>query len=325
MRDSQPCAYIHGGLDEPRPAGPYGRRLPVPARRPPCGPFRAAGEAGRAPIADAVPAEPGALASSSCDKAAALRSRRSISPNDAQFSLVAALLGSIVEPMRGVCPLCGASVPPARSAAAEECGHVAGAVRLSGSQSRADAEVVPVPGPTERSSPGPRRGPPWCPRLQSLLPSSLVVVGRILSLSVLLAIAGVVVIVIRTSDTATTLVPLSVRALRLQARRAGGATGAERQGHDFRLMPHALGAVDLRAPRHRGWAQAVVGTRHGSGLAIQRRGGVVPSDLQVQLARGTRAESAQLATIALENVSPDARRYLMAMAGAQRGDWRGSR
>jgi hypothetical protein len=168
------------------------------------------------------------------------------------------------------------------------------------------------------------RGPPVVSSSTKLLPSSLVVVGRILSLSVLLAIAGVVVIVIRTSDTATTLVPHLGASAETATEEARGSTGDERQGHDFRLMPHALGAVDLRAPRHRGWAQAVVGTRHGSDLVIQRRPRVVPSDLAVQLARGTRAESAQLATIALEHVSPDARRYLMEMAGAQRGGWRRS-
>jgi hypothetical protein len=157
-----------------------------------------------------------------------------------------------------------------------------------------------------------------------LLPSSLVVVGWILSLSALLAVAGVVVIVIRTSDTATTLVPHLGASAETSTEEARGSTGDERQGHDFRLMPHGPGSIDPQVLRHRIRPQAAIGEQHGSDLAMQRRPRVVPSDLAVQLARGTRAESAQLATISLEHVSPDVRRYLMEMAGAQRGAWRRS-
>jgi hypothetical protein len=158
----------------------------------------------------------------------------------------------------------------------------------------------------------------------NLLPSSLIAVGWIPALSVLLAVAGVVVIVIGTSDTATTLVPHLGASAKTSSEEGRGFTGAGRERDEFALMPHGPGVIDPQALRHRIRPQAAIGERHGSDLAIQRRPRVIPSDLEVQLAWGTRAESAHLATIALDNVSPDVRRYLMAMAGAQRGAWRRS-
>jgi hypothetical protein len=158
----------------------------------------------------------------------------------------------------------------------------------------------------------------------NVLPSSLIAVGWIPALSVLLAVAGVVVIVIGTSDTATTLVPPLSASAETASEEGRGFTGAGRERDEVALMPHALGVIDSQVLRHRIRPQAAIGEWHGPDLAIQWRPRVVPSDLAVQLARGTRAESAQLATIALEHVSPDARRYLMDMAGAQRGGWRRS-
>ena len=158
----------------------------------------------------------------------------------------------------------------------------------------------------------------------NVLPSSLVAVGWIPALSALFAVAGVAVLFIGTLDTATTLVPPLGASAETSSEEGRGSTGAGLQEQESALMPHALGVIDPQAPRHRMGSQAAFGARYGTGFVIRRRGGVAPSDLEVQLARGTRAESAQLATIALDHVSPDARRYLMEMAGAQRGGWRRS-
>jgi hypothetical protein len=138
------------------------------------------------------------------------------------------------------------------------------------------------------------------------------------------AVAGVVVIVIGTSETATTLVPHLGASAKTSSEEGRGFTGAGRERDKFAPMPHRPGVIDSLAPRHRIPPQAAIGERHGPELVIQRRPRVVSSDLAVQLARGTRAESTQLATISLDNVSPDVRRYLMEMADAQRGGWRGS-
>jgi hypothetical protein len=153
-------------------------------------------------------------------------------------------------------------------------------------------------------------------------PSSLVAVGSIPALSVLLGIAGVLVICIGTSGTATTLVPPLDASAETSTEESSGATGGERQEQKFMLIPHAPGGTDSRAPRRRMWPQAAFEARYGTGFAIRKRSGVAPSDLEIQLARGTRAESTQLATIVREHVSPDARRYLMEMAEAQRDGWR---
>ena len=156
------------------------------------------------------------------------------------------------------------------------------------------------------------------------LPSSLVTVGWIPALSILLAIVGVVVIFIGTSDTATTLAPPLGASAETSSEEGRSFTGAGRQGQEFALMPYGPGVIDSQALRDRIRPQASVGEWNRPDFAIQRRRQVVPSDLEVQLARGTRSESAQLATISLDNVSPDAHRYLIEMAGAQRGDWRRS-
>jgi hypothetical protein len=138
----------------------------------------------------------------------------------------------------------------------------------------------------------------------NVLPSSLVAVGWNPALSILLGIAGVLVICIGTSDPATTLVPPLGASAETSTEESSGATGGERQEQKFVLIPHAPGRTDPRAPRRRMWPQAAFEARYGTGFAIRKRSAVAPSDLEMQLARGTRAESAQLATIETRRNDP---------------------
>lgn len=83
-------------------------------------------------------------------------------------------------------------------------------------------------------------------------------------------------------------------------------------GHDGAGMPrspgHLLPTVDRRAADHRAPAST---TAHRTGV-----------DPETALARGTRAESAQLATTLLHPAGRDVRGDLREMAAAQRRDWR---
>jgi hypothetical protein len=108
-------------------------------------------------------------------------------------------------------------------------------------------------------------------RSTNVLPSSLVAVGWIPSLSVLFAVAGVLVMFIGKSDTATTLVPLLGASAETSSEESRGYTDAGRERYQFALMPHGPGAIDPRMPRYRMRPQAAAGERQGPDLAIERR------------------------------------------------------
>jgi hypothetical protein len=95
---------------------------------------------------------------------------------------------------------------------------------------------------------------------------------------------------------------------------AASRTTAEQDdaGHDVAGMPqspgHLFPRVDRLAADHRAPAST---TAHRTGV-----------DPETALARGTRAESAQLATTVLHPAGRDVRGDLREMAAAQRRDWR---